>query len=471
METLPARIAVLGLGRSGLAVARYLASERDLGTELTILVVDEGTGPDVEARAASLVSECGVRVTVGASSLEGEWDLVVASPGIPPASPLMRSALSRGVPVISEIEFASRRAVSPFIAVTGTNGKTTTTALIAHLLDVGGIPAEAVGNIGTPAISAVGQVGRASLLVAEVSSFQLALTVTFRPRIAVLLNITPDHIDWHGSVGSYVRDKVKVFANMGAGDTAVIDMDDAGAAVWAAAVEGRGVRVVRVSRETRYPGGAFLDGGVLTLDGPDGLIPLLPGSELGIRGTHNVSNALAAAAAAHAAGVAPSALREGLAEFRPIEHRLEPAGEVGGVAYCNDSKATNPDAVLKALTAFADQPIILLLGGRNKGSDFGPLAEAVAGRCRSVVLFGEALPELREAFSRHGMTTLESPSMVGAVGLASSSAVPGDTILLSPGCASFDEFRSYEHRGVAFKSIVAAIADAAGGFDEGRDAR
>jgi UDP-N-acetylmuramoylalanine--D-glutamate ligase len=450
-------VLVLGLGRSGIATARYLAEERDAGADVTVALLDEGSAPEIEARAAELRAELAIPVSIAETVAAGQWDLVVASPGIPPGSPLMRSAQTLGVPVVSEVEFAFARARGPFVAITGTNGKTTTTALVAHLLRDAGIPAEAVGNIGSPAIAAVRDAGAAFVLVAEVSSFQLSLTFDFHPRVAVLLNITPDHLDWHGSLEAYEADKAKVFANLVAGDTAVIDVDDPGSAPWADRVEARGVRVVRVTQQGRPAGGAYLQDGILTIEGPGGVIDLVSVEELGIRGRHNVGNALAAAAAALAMGAPAEAVRRGLRDFRPIEHRLEPAGVVAGVEYYNDSKATNPDAVLKALTAFDERPLIVLLGGRNKGNDFAELAGAVAARCETAVLFGESAQELRAAFERTGSDWSVAPTMEAALAIARAAARPGDVVLLSPACASFDEFRSYEHRGAVFKELVSAL--------------
>lgn len=460
MEPLPKRVLVLGLGLSGVAAARYLAEERDAGADVAIAVLDEGSGPEFEACAALLRSESGIPVSLATAVATGDWDLVIASPGIPPHSPLMRSAQALGVPVVSEVEFAFRRARAPFVAITGTNGKTTTTALVAHLLRDAGIPAQAVGNIGSPAIAAVRDAGPASVLVAEVSSFQLSLTLDFHPRVAVLLNITPDHVDWHGSLEAYETDKAKVFANLVAGDTAVVDVDDPGSAPWADRVEARGVRVVRVTQERRPAGGAYLVDGMLAIDGPEGVSSLVPVAELGIRGRHNVGNALAGAAAALAMGATLEAIRDGLRGFHPIEHRLEPVGVVAGVEYYNDSKATNPDAVLKALTAFDDRRLIILLGGRNKGNDFTGLAEAVAARCETAVFFGESAQQLRAAFERTGSAWSVAPTMEAALSIASAAARPGDVVLLSPACASFDEFRSYEHRGAVFKELVSSLGTA-----------
>jgi UDP-N-acetylmuramoylalanine--D-glutamate ligase len=371
----------------------------------------------------------------------------------------MRASLGLGVPLISEVELAYRVSAAPWVAITGTNGKTTTTALVTYLLQEAGIPAEPAGNIGPAAVAVASATGAAGVIVAEVSSFQLMLADSFHPRVAALLNITPDHIDYHGSMEAYAREKAKVFANQGVGDTAVIDIDDEGSAPFAERVAARGVTVVRVSRHSMPADGAYLRDTMLVLHEHGSEVALLGVDELGIRGDHNVSNALAAAACARAAGASLEAIRRGLAAFSPIEHRLEPAGVVGGVEYFNDSKATNPDAVMKAVTAFGDRPLLLLLGGRNKGMDLRPLAVRVAGRVRSVVLFGEATDELAGAFEGLGVEMTTTSGLAGAVRAARARAVPGEVVLLSPGCTSFDEFTDYEQRGRRFKELVAAFGE------------
>jgi UDP-N-acetylmuramoylalanine--D-glutamate ligase len=340
--------------------------------------------------------------------------------------------------------------------VTGTNGKTTTTALVAHLLNCGGIPARAIGNIGAPAIEAVAEAG-AEVFVAEVSSFQLALTEKFHPRVAVLLNVTPDHIDWHGSLERYALDKTRVFTNLGPDDTAVVDVDDAGSAPYADQVAESGAAVVRVSREHVLEGGANAASGILTLETRGGTIELVSASELKIVGPHNVSNALAAAAAAHAVGVTPNDLKRGLLTFEPIEHRLEPAGRARGAEWYNDSKATNPDAVMKALAAFGERPLVLLAGGRNKGNTFDELAAAALPVVRLAITFGEAGPDIADAFERAGITVERVAHMEDAVAAAAQGAHEGDAVVLSPACASFDEFTGYEHRGRVFKQLVREI--------------
>ena len=454
-------IAVLGLGRSGSAVAEYVAEQGQAGAPVRVTVLDAASNDVLAAERDRLIA-LGCSVALGADVVPTDATLVVASPGLSPRSALMRSAAALGVPVISEIEFAYRISHSAWVAVTGTNGKTTTTALLTHLLNHAGVPAQSVGNIGRAATRAASEAGAAAVLVAEVSSFQLALVDAFRPRISVLLNITPDHVDWHGTLERYAADKARVFANQGSGDVAVIDVDDAGSRPYAEAVQARGVDVYRVSTASAQAQGAFLDRGTLVLAVAGGdPVPLLDRSELAIRGDHNVSNALAAAAAAYAAGVPVASIREGLATFFPIEHRLEPVGVVGGVEFVNDSKATNPDAVLKALTAFEDRHVIVLLGGYDKGNEFGSLAAEVASRGASAVLFGAAAPLIRAAFEAT-VPELEVRvvgSMAEALEAAARMADPGDVVLLSPACASFDAFRDYEDRGQVFKDLVHALSE------------
>jgi UDP-N-acetylmuramoylalanine--D-glutamate ligase len=444
------RIAVLGLGRSGDAVVNWALRRRG-ATASDVAVFAENATPRSEEAAAPLRA-VGVRVELGVSALPNEgFDIVVASPGISPKRPLMRSAMSLGIPVISELELAYRMSQAPFVAVTGTNGKTTTTALVTHLLRMAGRTSVAVGNIGVPAISAAPGVDSGGVVVAECSSFQLALTLDFHPRVAVLLNVTPDHIDWHGSLDAYAADKGRVFANLGEGDVAVIDIDDPGSALWVRVAARQGARVVRVGLSG---GDARVEDGWLCVDVDGTADRLVRVEDLLIRGVHNVSNALAASAAALAMGASVGAVSEGLRSFEPIEHRLEPVATIEGVEYVNDSKGTNPEAVMKALTAFGSSPVIVLLGGRNKGNDFRPLAAACMARCRVAVVYGEARPELEAAFDAVGGTYVSAPTMLEALGLAASAAQPGDVVLLSPACASFDEFSDYEDRGRRFADAV-----------------
>jgi UDP-N-acetylmuramoylalanine--D-glutamate ligase len=448
-------LVVLGLGASGRAAAEWGLSRARDGVRVTVL--DSGAGEALAQRAATL-RERGADVRLGVDHVEAA-DLVVASPGIRPTAPLMVSARALGVPVISEIELAYRISRAPWVAITGTNGKTTTTALVTHLLREAGFAAEPAGNIGPAAVRVAREVGEAGIIVAEVSSFQLSLTDTFHPRVAALLNITPDHIDYHGSLETYAAEKAKLFARQVAGDTAVIDVDDKGSRALADPVAERGVTVCRVSRTTAPADGAYLRGATLVLQEHGVEHALVDIADLRIIGGHNVSNALAAAACARAAGADIEAIRSGLMSFRPIEHRLEPIRTVDGAEYFNDSKATNPDAVLKALTAFGERPLVLLLGGRNKGVDMRPLAAAVKARTDSVVVFGEAGEELARAFDAVALPVVRVRTLEDAVNAARTLARPGGVVLLSPGCTSFDEFTGYEERGRRFKEIVGRMEE------------
>jgi UDP-N-acetylmuramoylalanine--D-glutamate ligase len=459
VPNLVGRVAILGLGRSGEAVVDW-ALGRPGCTPGDVEVFVEHDTPELRAAAESMLAR-GVRVSLGASDLGGgRFDLVVASPGIAPLRPLLVAARVTGSPVVSELELAYLVGRAPFVAVTGTNGKTTTTALIAHLMVEGGIDARAAGNIGRPALGVARKVAEDGVIVAECSSFQLALTADFHPRVAVLLNITPDHIDWHGSVEAYAADKLRVFANLGPDDTAVFDIDDPASAAAASSGISGGARLIRVSLSVGTE--ARLEGGVLVVDGSEGPVSLAHFDELQIRGAHNISNALAAAAAALAFGVDAEAVRRGLRTFTPIEHRLAPVATVGGVLYVNDSKATNPDAVRKALTAFDERPLIVLLGGRNKGNDFDGLARACRARARLCVLYGEARADLEVSFVREGAPFRTASGMIDALAVAADLAREGDVVLLSPACASFDEFEDFEDRGRRFTAGVGALAGVAG---------
>ncbi|MHB1136438.1 MAG: UDP-N-acetylmuramoyl-L-alanine--D-glutamate ligase [Coriobacteriia bacterium] len=446
-------LVVLGLGASGVAAAKWGLSRSADGVRVT--VIDSGSGEVVAARADELRS-LGAEVLLGCDRVES-GDLVVASPGIRPSSVLMASARELGVPLISEIELAYRLSEAAWVAITGTNGKTTTTALVTHLLREAGFVAEPAGNIGPAASRVACELGSAGIVVAEVSSFQMVLADTFHPRVAALLNITPDHIDYHGSLEAYAAEKAKVFAHQVPGDTAVIDIDDPGSAAYADDVASRGITVRRVSRAQAPRSGAYLRGTMLVLEERGEEHTLVETGSLSILGDHNVSNALAAAACARAMGASVEAIRAGLVSFKPIEHRLEPVGVVDEVEYFNDSKATNPDAVLKALTAFGSRSLVLLLGGRNKGVDMHPLARAVAERTCDVVIFGEAVPEFAAAFEGLDLRVVRAEGLTDAVAHAHEIAQPGSVVLLSPGCTSYDEFSGYEERGRRFKELVGVL--------------
>ena len=350
------------------------------------------------------------------------------------------------------------------IGITGTNGKTTTTSLTQHLLRSSGMAASAVGNIGMTAISAVDSRSQGDWLVAELSSYQLATTCELHPRVSVLLNITPDHLAWHRSHDNYARAKISLFKNMDRDDLAIVDVEDDGINAYRDQVFVSGRRVLSVSFED--PGtadAAFVRDGVLTVRLADDETSLVSAGELKIFGHHNVINALAASAAALACGATAVGVREGLKVFAPLEHRVEPCGELDGVRYVNDSKATNTDAVLKALTAFPQDRVILLLGGHDKGTPLDEFAEQVAAQVGAVVCFGEARERFRHALEEtEGASDIDiavASDLCDAVDVARSLAGRGDVVLLSPACSSFDEFSGFEERGRRFKAYLQELRD------------
>ena len=442
-------VTVVGLARSGVAACRLLAS---LGAEVTGTDARpaEALGPETRALATD-----GVRLALGGHPPEAfrDAELVVVSPGVPTDHAALAACRARYVPVIGEVELAFRVMTADVIAVTGTNGKTTTTTLAGALVEGSRQPVLVGGNIGRPLSAEALAVPPDGLVVAEVSSFQLETVDTFRPRVAALLNLTPDHLDRHPSLEVYAEAKARIFRGQAAEDWAVINADDPGAAALARRVRGR---VLWFSRTRPVGEGAYIKDAWVTLrlDGAD--TPVCPLSEIFLRGDHNVENVLAATVCAAWAGVAPQRLRAGIRAFRGVAHRLEWVRELGSVVFYNDSKGTNVDATRKALAAF-HEPIVLIAGGRDKGQDFAPLA-AAAGRARAVVLIGEGRATIGPAL--RGVTAVhEAESMREAVWRARALARPGDVVLLSPACASFDMFRDYEHRGEVFKAEVLALAE------------
>ena len=455
-------VLVLGLGRTGESVARYLAGL--LGTRVDSVTLYGGASSAPGEKTREL-EEAGVSVVCGTEDVRGSYDLAVASPGIPESSAFFRAAAACSSEIVGEPELAYRESPERWVVITGTNGKTTTTSLATHLLCEGGLAAESVGNIGTLVTDEVSARPEGGWFVAELSSFQLATTRLLHPRVSVILNVTPDHLEWHGTMEAYAAAKERALENLGPGDLAVVSVDDEYCRAMAARAEGRGLRVCRVSvhDEPEGPCAAFLrdDELVVRLDGAQ--TALLPASELKIFGLHNAENALAASAVALELGVEASDVRRGLASFSPIEHRIEPAGEVGGVRFVNDSKATNTDSVEKALTAFDAGTIVVLLGGHDKMTDLSSLAEAVCERCRAAVCFGEAgeriARALESARGERGLEVLRAEHLRDAFDAAVRVARPADTVLLSPACSSFDEFNNMGERGRLFKSLVRELAD------------
>lgn len=460
-------VLVLGLGKSGRATARYCLDL--LGERVTSLTIAAGEQNDEALEFAAICESRGAKVNFDTYTFDGHYDVCVASPGISQFSRFYENAQAVSEEVISEVEFAWRESPEDarWIAVTGTNGKTTTTSLVAHILENAGVRVAAVGNIGNTCIEAVAH-HAADVYVVEVSSFQLASTRLFAPDVAVLLNITPDHLYWHMTFDAYVQAKKQVYANLDrAGGTLVIDgmcdvtracvkeFKDNEARGFDYIALGSAAGIARSMMDTcGARNGAWLEGEELRVAYRGETVTVARVEELRIKGTHNVSNALAASAAVLAAGVGVEAVRWGLQTFAPLEHRLEPCGEIAGVAFVNDSKATNVDATLKALSAFPQGRAIVLLGGHDKGTDLSELVAACEQDCKAVVCFGAAAARFAEAFEGSALPCEERGHMEDALDAAIALASEGDYVVLSPACASFDEFDSFEHRGKVFKHLV-----------------
>jgi UDP-N-acetylmuramoylalanine--D-glutamate ligase len=438
------QVLVVGLARTGIATALFCAER---GARVT--ATEARPELEIEETAAKLRA-AGVALELGGHRPETfvQQDLIVPSPGVPPTMPALAAARAIGVPVWSEIELAWRFLRGRLICITGSNGKTTTTSLIGHILETGGLPVQVAGNIGTPLISRVDISSDMSFTVVEASSFQLESISAFRPDIAVLLNITPDHLDRHGSIEAYGGAKARMFENQMEEDAAVINADDAVAHQYAPA----GPRVFWFSRAKRVASGCYLRGDeiVFRCDGTESI--LLERKMIGLRGSHNIENVLAAAAAARLAGVEPAAIAEGVRTFAGVEHRIEYVATISGVEYFNDSKATNVDATLKALDAFPGN-VLVILGGKDKGSDYRILRQALRSHARLALLIGSAADKIEAELA--GVIPVErAETLARAVEIASRRARPGDIVLLAPACASLDQFENYEQRGRIFKQLV-----------------
>ena len=459
-------VCVLGMGGTGIAVCRYLATLMPARVRSVTLYGGARSSAGDESRA--LEAE-GVRCVLGTEDVEGDYDLVVTSPGISEFSGFFSTAKAHAREVVGEPEFAFRESPERWVGITGTNGKTTTTTLTAELLRAGGLKAETVGNIGTIVTGELASRDESTWFVAELSSFHLATTRLLHPRVACLLNITPDHVEWHGSLEAYAAAKERLFANLDAGDLAVVSVDDDWCRAVADRLDARGLRVCRLSVQEApdAPCAAFRRDGslVVRIDGAETVVA--SEDELPIKGEHNVENALAASTMALELGVPADDVRRGLLAFRALEHRIEPCGEIDGVHFVNDSKATNTDSVEKALTAFATGTIDLLLGGHDKATDLSSLATAVAARCRVAVCYGEAGERIARALedavatSGSSLVVVRAPHMTEAFEAACAHALPGDTVLLSPACSSFDEFSNMAERGRLFKRLVSERAGGA----------
>lgn len=437
------RVLVVGLGVSGFAAARALAK-----LDAKVSVTEQGSNRTIEERAALLTAE-GVDVDTGAHDLDAlDADVAVLSPGIPPDAPIVRALRAAGAETIGEVELAYRLARCDFLAVTGTNGKTTTTSLLGRILAEAGIPSCVGGNIGVPLIDAVASLPKRGAVAVELSSFQLASILRFRPRVAVLLNIAEDHTDWHGSPEAYAAAKARIIENQTPDDVFVFNADDARAVQLARIAA---ARVVPFSAARAQPEGVGVSRRNVSAFGK----PMFSIEDVLLPGMAGLEDACAAAAAALAYGVDARAVARAVMGFRPLSHRLETVAEVEGVSYIDDSKATNPHATLAAVKGMSD--VVLIAGGRAKGIDLAPLAQSVPAVV-AVVVLGEASDDLVEIF-RELVPIERATTMNDAVRRAHMLAGGKGSVLLSPGCASLDMYESYAERGEHFARAVRALIE------------
>ena len=453
MELKNKRVLVVGLGRSGLAAAMFL---RDRGARVT---VSDTRSAQALAKEIPALLEAGIAVEAGGHGLLTfrRQDLIVVSPGVPLETPEIAQAARLGTPVIGELELASRFLTGKVVAITGSNGKTTTTTLVGRIFEDAGLPTLVGGNIGLPVVELVKQEATSAARdgemwsVLEVSSFQLETTVEFRPRIAVVLNITADHLDRHKTFERYAAAKARITARQGANDFLILNAEDKATQMVAAHTE---ARVFWFSPARRIKQGAFVHGeSVFFLAAENGTPePILPVAEITLRGAHNVENVLAAVCAARLAGIPADSIRRTVRDFHAVEHRLEPVRTLRGVTYFNDSKATNVDATAKAIASFAGG-IHLILGGKDKDSDYTQLAPLLRERVRVVYTIGSAAEKIERELA--GVVKIESAqTLAKALAIAADKAIEGEIVLLAPACSSFDQFENYEHRGRVFRECV-----------------
>jgi UDP-N-acetylmuramoylalanine--D-glutamate ligase len=434
------RISIIGAGRSGLATAKVVSS-----LEALPFISDNSLLKD-ESLLGELSSLNAPNELGGHTSRVFDCDLMVVSPGVPSDSEVIVTAKEKGVAVWPEIELAYKLCRGKIVGITGSNGKTTTTALIGEIFKNAGIPAFVCGNIGNPFIAIALQVPENGYAVVELSSFQLEQIDSFKPDIAVFLNLTPDHLDRHRDLDAYIDAKMRIFENQTASEVAVINFDDQVLRRRCPSIKSH---LKWFSLQKR------LDDGIWAIPGEsvfDGETEFMKTGDIKIRGEHNLSNACAAIGAAVSAGISTDKVVETLKSFAGVEHRLEPVRLIGGVSYINDSKGTNVDSVFWALKAVS-APVILIAGGKDKGGDFSALNEIISQKVKLVILIGQAADKIEAAWSRL-TRIIRAGTMEKAVIMARDNSQSGDTILLSPGCASFDMFDNYEHRGRVFKQAV-----------------
>jgi UDP-N-acetylmuramoylalanine--D-glutamate ligase len=451
------RVLVVGLGKSGVASALFLKAR---GAQVT--VSDTKSGDELRNEIPVLLDH-GITVETGKHgdrTFRGQ-DLIVVSPGVPVDAPPLVQARTLGEAVIGEVELAAQFLPGPIVAITGSNGKTTTTTLIGEIMTAAGFPALVGGNIGTPAISLADRAKPETVIALEISSFQLETIRTFRPKIAVVLNVTPDHLDRHRTFEVYVDAKARIFENQQSGDFALLNADDPTCVAMSSRTR---AQVYWFSRQKEVQQGAWVrDGNIVFRDGRGDHNALqrevMQVSEVPLKGAHNLENVLAAVCASALMGCAPDKIRQAVRDFKAVEHRLEFVATIRGVDYYNDSKATNVDATIKALESFPAN-IHLILGGKDKGTDYTVLNELLRQRVKYVYTIGAAAAKIESQIK--GPEVVHAETLENALRKANAVAQPGDVVLLAPACASFDQFKNYEHRGQTFKEIVRGLANQAG---------
>jgi len=443
------RVLVVGLGKSGVASALFL---KEHGAR--VAVSDSKSEAELHEHIPVLLDN-GIAVETGGHGERTfqKQDLIVISPGVPVNAKALEPARKQGIPIIGEVELASRFLKGRIIAITGSNGKTTTTALAGDVVAAGGAKTLVGGNIGTPAISLVAGSSDQTCTVLEISSFQLETIEQFHPQVAVMLNVTPDHLDRHGTFEVYWEAKRRIFENQTDTDFAVLNADDSEAARMA---KGLKSQLRWFSRKKEVDAGAFVRGDHIFYKDAQGEREIMPLSDLKLKGAHNVENVLAAVAIGVIVGVKAEKIREAVRNFKAVEHRLEYVATVNGVEYYNDSKATNVDATIKALESFPKN-IHIILGGKDKGSDYTVLKPLLQERVKRVYTIGAAAEKIESHIAGAAEIT-KAGTIEVAVRKASEAAQSGDVVVLAPACASFDQFTSYEHRGRVFKELVHALA-------------
>ena len=449
MELKDKRVLVVGLARTGVATALFCAAR-----SAKVTASDSRTEAEIGDVVARLRA-AGVMLELGGHQEQTflQQDLIIPSPGVPADAPLLLAARGKGVSIWSEIELAYRFIRGKLIGITGSNGKTTTTSLVEHILKTAEIPTLLGGNIGTPLISCVDKMSETTVTVVELSSFQLELIDEFRPSVSVWLNLTPDHLDRHRTMESYGTAKGRIFENQTEEDAAVLNADDPATLPYAPTRP----RVYWFSRKQRLEQGAFVRGEEIVFRRDEKEEFVLPRRDVPLAGEHNLENVLAAVAAARLAGADATAVAKGVRSFAGVEHRLEFVAEIGGVRYYNDSKATNVDATLKALDAFPGR-VLIILGGKDKGSDYTVLQERLRRKAIVALLIGTAAEKMEQQIA--GSVGIERAGTIErAVEIASHTARSGDVVLLAPACASFDQFQNYEHRGRVFKDLVRQLQE------------